>query len=85
MFRATFGLDTPVRKCATALQDEKVLAKLNAGDLVAVEAKYHAPCLAKLRVSKRKAKKTGLALDDRKASRLRSWFPLLKSHAWSVL
>ena len=67
------------------MQDKKVLAKLSAGDLVALEAKYSAPCLARLRESKRKAKKTGQALDDRRASRSRSWIPLLKSYAWSVL
>ena len=35
-------------KCAMVLQDEKLLAKLSAGDLVVLEAKYHAPCLAPL-------------------------------------
>ena len=30
------------------LQDEKLLGKLSAGDLVALEANYHAPCLASL-------------------------------------
>ena len=82
---STFGLDTRVRKCATVLQDKKVLAKLSANDLVALEAKYSAPCLARLKESNRKAKKTGQALDDRRPSRLRSWIPLLKSYAWSVL
>ena len=45
---STLGLDARVRKCAFALQDEKLLAQLSAGDLVALEAKYHAPCLASL-------------------------------------
>ena len=35
-------------KCAMVLQDEKLLAKLSAGHLVVLEAKYHAPCLAPL-------------------------------------
>lgn len=35
-------------KCAMVLQDEKLLAKLSAGDLVVLEAKYDAPCLAPL-------------------------------------
>ena len=30
------------------LQDQRLLAKLSAGDMVAQEAKYHAPCLASL-------------------------------------
>ena len=45
---STLGLDARVRKCALALHEEKLLAKLRAGDLVAQEAKYHAPCLASL-------------------------------------
>ena len=73
---STFGLDARVRKCAMVLQDEKLSAKLSAGDLVALEAKYHAPCLAslykKLRESKRKANKMRQALDYRRVSRLRS-------------
>ena len=44
----TLGLDSRVRECATALHDKKLLAKLSEGDLVALEAKYHAPCLAML-------------------------------------
>ena len=43
---STFGLDVRVKKCAMVLLDEKLLAKLSAGDLVALEAKYHAPCLS---------------------------------------
>ena len=45
---STLGLDARVRKCASVLQDEKLLAKLSAGDLVPLEAKYHASCLALL-------------------------------------
>ena len=45
---STLGLDARVRKCAAVLQDQTLLAKLSAGDLVALEAKYHAPCLASL-------------------------------------
>ena len=74
------------RHCRT---DAELLAKLSAGDLVALEDKYHTPCLASLykkaqRV-KRKAKEMGQVLDDRRVSCLWSWFPLLKSRAWSVL
>ena len=42
---STFQLDSRVRSCALALQDERILAKLSAGDLVAIEAKYHPKCL----------------------------------------
>ena len=45
---STLGLDSRVRECATALHDKKLLAKLSGGDLVALEEKYHAPCLAML-------------------------------------
>ena len=56
------------RHCRT---DEELLAKLSVGDLVALEAKYHAPCLASLykkaeRVKGKKAKKMGQLLDDRR-------------------
>ena len=37
-----------MRKCARDLQDENLLAKLSAGDLIAQEAKYHAKCLSNL-------------------------------------
>ena len=46
---STFQVDFRVRKCALKLQDENLLAKLAAGpDLIALEAKYHAGCLATL-------------------------------------
>ena len=45
---STFGLDSHVRRYATILQDQNLLAKLSAGDLVAVEAKYHNACLTSL-------------------------------------
>ena len=56
------------RHCRT---DEELLAKLSVGDLVALEAKYHAHCLASLykkaeRVKGKKAKKMGQLLDDRR-------------------
>ena len=45
---STLRLDARVRECAYTLQDEKLLAKLSEGDLVALEASYHASCLASL-------------------------------------
>ena len=45
---ATRKIDPKVRECAKALQDIALLAKLSAGDLVALEAKYHAKCLVAL-------------------------------------
>lgn len=41
-------LDARVRECATLLNDEKLLAKLNGGDLIALEARYHGTCLTML-------------------------------------
>lgn len=37
-----------MRQCALDLKDQRLLAKLSTGDMVAQEAKYHAPCLASL-------------------------------------
>jgi hypothetical protein len=34
-----------VRQCAAVLQDFSTLAKLSKGDMIAVEAHYHARCL----------------------------------------
>lgn len=45
---STLGLDARVRECAKVLGDEKLLAKVSEGDLVALEACYHASCLAAL-------------------------------------
>ena len=36
-----FHLDSHVRECALVLQDERLLIKLSAGDMIAQEAKYH--------------------------------------------
>lgn len=44
----TLSMDAGVRKCAFQLQDQKLLAKLSAGDLIAQEAKYHKRCLTSL-------------------------------------
>ena len=41
----TLGVDAKIRHCAHQLQDMDILAKLSAGDLVALEACYHASCL----------------------------------------
>lgn len=45
---STFKLDDKLRKCALFLQDEKLLAKLSAGDIIAQELKYHPACLTRL-------------------------------------
>jgi hypothetical protein len=44
----SFEVDARVRKAASFLQDEKLLAYLTGGDLVAQEAKYHQHCLIQL-------------------------------------
>eukprot|EP00745_Piridium_sociabile_P031810 TRINITY_DN5291_c1_g1_i4.p1 TRINITY_DN5291_c1_g1~~TRINITY_DN5291_c1_g1_i4.p1 ORF type:complete len:196 (+),score=34.11 TRINITY_DN5291_c1_g1_i4:83-670(+) len=38
---STLKLDEKIRKCALLLQDNKLLAKLSAGDIIAQELKYH--------------------------------------------
>ena len=45
---ATFTIDRHVRDCATLLEDSALLRKLSAGDMVALECKYHAKCLSQL-------------------------------------
>ena len=46
---STFLLDQRVRKCAATLQDRKLFTTLSAGgDMIAIEAQYHAKCLASL-------------------------------------
>ena len=45
---STFQVDSRVRKCVLVLQDERLLAKLSAGDMVAQDAKYHRRCLTSL-------------------------------------
>lgn len=44
----TKNVDYRVRQCAYALLDERLIAKLSAGDMMTVEAKYHALCLTGL-------------------------------------
>ena len=44
----TMSLDTRVRQIAEELRDTKLLAKLSAGDMIAVDAQYHLKCLAAL-------------------------------------
>ena len=57
---ATFKLDNRVRTAATLLQDTELLGRLSAGDMVAIEAKYHARCLLGLYHRVRKANLEGL-------------------------
>ena len=42
---STFNVDARVRECAHQLQDEVLIAKLSAGDLISQEGVYHAKCL----------------------------------------
>ena len=37
-----------VQRCALQLEDRKLLAKLSAGGMIALEAKYHQNCLTTL-------------------------------------
>ena len=45
---ATFAVDSNVRAAATKLQDHKLLSKLAAGDMHALDAYYHPSCLMAL-------------------------------------
>lgn len=53
-----------VRKCAIELEDSFLLAKLAAGDMIAIEAKYHSKCLAALYNRARSAKLVSHESDD---------------------
>ena len=44
----TFELDSRATKCAQLLADNILSAKLSRGDMIAIEAKYHPPCLLEL-------------------------------------
>ena len=43
---ATMDMDARVRQEATDMRDTKLLSKLSAGDMVAIDAAYHTKCLA---------------------------------------
>ena len=58
---STFGLDMNVWKAAMKLQDKSLLAKLSAGDLIALNALYHLNCLTSLY---NRARKTKLSEDS---------------------
>jgi hypothetical protein len=45
---STFDVDRNVRWCATQLQDRKLMSKLANGDMHALDAYYHNPCLVAL-------------------------------------
>ena len=45
---STFQLDKNLRRAATLIGDMQLLGRLSAGDMVALEAKYHTNCLLKL-------------------------------------
>ena len=48
-----------VRRCALELEDTALLAKLAAGDMIAIEAKYHNNCLRSLYNKARQAAPKG--------------------------
>ena len=45
---STYDIDAKVRRCAIELEDTALLAKLEPGDMIALEAKYHRKCLVNL-------------------------------------
>ena len=53
---STFDVDNNVQRCAIKLQDERLLAKLSAGDLIAQDAQNHVQCLVSLYNRARKSK-----------------------------
>ena len=45
----TLEADETIRQMATELQETELMARIEGGDLVALEAKYHLQCLTALR------------------------------------
>lgn len=45
---STFDVNARVKECASVLCDNRLLAKLAIGDMIALEAKYHVSCLTQL-------------------------------------
>ena len=45
----TFDTDTNIRTMITELQDTELLARIDGGNLIAKELKYHLNCLVNLR------------------------------------
>ena len=62
---STLELDRRVRECASLVNDNKLIGKLASGDMVAIEAKYHAKCLVGLY---NQARKLNLSLNSENAS-----------------
>ena len=52
---STLELDRRVRKSAAIIEDTRLLGKLSNGDMIALECKYHAKCLAALYNKEREA------------------------------
>lgn len=50
---STHEVDKRVRECATLLNDGKLLSKLSAGDMVAIDVMYHSKCSVSLYNQKR--------------------------------
>ena len=55
---STYQLDMKVRRCALQLEDRDLLAKLSAGDMIALEAKYHWNCFTTLYIKARQTTET---------------------------
>ncbi len=60
----TFELDRKVRDAANQLCDERLLARLSEGDMIAVEALYHKTCLSSLYNRLREIKKSSRTNTD---------------------
>ena len=60
---STFQADKRVRDAALFLNDKELLAKLSAGDMIAMEAKYHSQCLANL-YNRERAARSNVSWND---------------------
>ena len=60
----TLEVDARVRRCAHMLNDCTLIANLSAGDMIALEAKYHAVCLVSLYKKSAAFERNELYVDD---------------------
>ena len=71
-------LDQRLNECARNLKDDKLLARLTCGDIVAQELKYHSSCLTVL-YNRERAHIATIAKESKDQSREKEIYPLLFS------
>ena len=79
---STFDADSNIRTMITELQDTQLLARIDGGDLIAKETKYHFKCLTALRnryrshVRKLNQEEENISMDEQRMSESRVFVEL---------